>query len=280
VEDQIQNKIVFIYYEKLGIEVDEEIVDAGVGYTSGFYKITEPFVVDGKQNPAVVFIQAAPKFGENKGLAMGLVEDNIYHLNWYGYAREYPPATDEALVEYTSQLRYPDMADVLRKATRISPLYPYRDICSRRIRCDKCKNWPRNYLLIGDSMANYTPTYAQGMTFAALSADTLDKILSKSCNNVAKEYITQVSPILEGCWNAAVGEDLSVEGVKTNTATPPGAKFVSAYLGLVIKLMCDNKLPAVRQTVLRVINMVDPPYWVLSPHVSLRVLGLYLTQKK
>jgi len=260
---------------KIGIHVDEEIVDAGIGYCSAFYKFKEDVVVDGVTDPKFILIQPSPENGQNKGIAIGKMEGELYHLNWYAFNREYPPTTDEELFNYTKQLRYPEISEMLQKGERVTPLIPYRDVCSRRVRCDTCKEWPENYIILGDSMANYTPTYGQGMTFAALSALELDKLLDSSSTfqGLSKQYIKKVTPLLDLCWNASVGEDLCVPGVKFNCAAPPGHQFFHKYMSLFIQHVCETLDPPARTTFVKVMNMTLPPYYLLSPHIAIKVIG-------
>jgi len=261
--------------KKIGIHVDEEIVDAGIGYCSAFYKFKDTVVVDGIVEPKFVLLQTSPEHGENKGLAIGEMEGGVYHLNWYGFNKEYPPPTDEGVLEFSKQLRYSEIADLVVKGERISPLIPYRDVCSRRVRCDTCKDWPENYILLGDSVANYTPTYGQGMTFAALSAEALGDLLnnSSSLRGLSKKYIKRMNPILDLCWNASVGEDLCVPGVKFNCNAPPGHKFFHKYMSLIIQYSCENQARGVRTTLISVMNMIIPPYHLLAPHVAIGAFG-------
>jgi hypothetical protein len=105
----------------------------------------------------------------------------VYHFNWYGFCKQYPPTTDEQLVEWSKKLRSSDVVlNLLNKgiccyccledlcllnatvtAKRISPLIPYRDTKTARVRVDQCQKWPENYVLLGDSMAYFTPVYGQ-----------------------------------------------------------------------------------------------------------------------
>jgi len=260
--------------KKIGINVTEEIVDAGIGYCSAFYKFEEPITIDGVKDPRIIIIQTCPEQGENKGLAIGRMEGGIYHFNWYGFSKDYPAPTDEGVLEYSKHLRYQGIGDLLAKGKRISPIVPYRDVCSRRVRCDTSKDWPENYIILGDAMANYTPTFGQGMTFAALSAEALNDVLSESTDmkGLSKMYIKRVFPILDLCWNGSVGEDLCVPGVTFNCDGPPGYRFFHNYLNLLFQYVTENEAPRVRNTIVKVMNMVIPPYHLLSPPVAIRAI--------
>jgi len=269
----------FNLLKKIGIPIKEEFVDAGVGYCSALYQFESPFQFKGITKPGVVYIQASPDHGEYRGFIMGMIEDGIYHFNWYGFNKEYPPSTDLEIEEWSQGLRVPEIIEVIKKGKRITPLIPYRDVCSRRICCDQCPKWPENYVVLGDTMANFTPTYGQGMTFTTLSSVCLEEALYRfpvGLKGLSAYYNKKASAIMEICWAAASGEDLCVEGVKTNASPPPGYLFFHHYIGYINKLICDGTVPSVRITFTRVLNMLDPSYYVLAPHISLRVLRLYL----
>jgi len=259
-----------------GIEVAQDRVDAGVGYTSGFYKLDDP-IINGV-HAKIAYVQASPDHGEIRGVVMGELEDGLYHVNWYGYNKDYPPATDEGLIEYSRSLRVPEIVDIMKKATRVGPLIPFRNGCTERIRCERSQNWPENFIILGDSMAHFTPIYGQGMTFGALSAKILQKILSESSSlrGLPKKFFKEVQVPLELCWNAAAGEDMCVQGATSNVEPPKGFKFFHAYLGYALRLVCEEELPHVFRRIAGVMHMTLPPYHVLHPSISLRVLRYYL----
>lgn len=140
----------------------------------------------------------------------------MYHFNWYSYCKDYPPATDEELTAYTNRMRVSDASYWLSKATRVSPLVPYRNglkfFCffhsifaanSQKVCLDEIKNFPERYIMLGDCVAHFTPVYAQGMTFASLCNEELSSLILESDGNflgLSKKYNKAVMKHVDLCW--------------------------------------------------------------------------------
>jgi len=212
------------------------------------------------------------------------MENGLYHVNWYGYNKNYPPSNEDELLEFTRKIREPDVAvDFYSKAKRVTPLVPYRDVCTQRVRCEQYENWPENYILMGDSMANFTPLYAQGMTFAALSGEKLSKVLETQepghLKGFSKQYNKTVSPILELCWAMAAGEDFCVPGVQSNTKPPSGFWFMHNYVDYAIKAVCQTGDTKLHFHMMKLMQMMSPPQYMFHPRVVCAVLKMFIATK-
>jgi len=271
------------FLKKVGLDIEREHVDTGVGYLSAFYTFDEPPTRNGIP-VSIFYIQADPLGGHPIGFAAGQTEGGRYHLGWYGYNRNYPPSNEDELMDFTQKLRDPKPAvEFYSKAKRISPLTPYRDVVTQRVRCEQYPNWPENYILMGDSMANFTPVYAQGMTFAAMSGELLQNVLDYqqpgNIRGLAKAYIKAVTPLLDFCWAVAAGEEFCMPGVKSNTTPPKGFWFMHNYVDYAMKAIRISEDRKLHYLLINLIHMSYPPYYMFHPRILFWVLRMYLNDK-
>jgi hypothetical protein len=145
---------------------------------------------------------------------------------------------------------------------------PYTFPANLRRRYDKLKTFPDGYLIIGDALCSFNPIYGQGMTVAALEAQALDTCLAQNRDDLARDFFTKASKIVDMAWDAAVGTDLSypeVEGERT-----PFIRFINWYIGkLHIAAQTDAQVSI---AFLKVINMIAPPPSILHPRIVWRVI--------
>lgn len=166
------------------------------------------------------------------------------------------------------QLPMPDIYHVVKDAEPLGEPVAYRFSSSRRRRYDRLTAFPNRYVILGDALCSFNPIYGQGMTVAALEAQTLDSCLKEGKEVLAQRFFTESRGTIDLAWNAAVGTDLSyseVEGPRT-----PMIRFLNWYLS---KLhLAAQRDEQVSIAFLRVINMVAPPTTLLHPRIFARVM--------
>ena len=69
----------------------------------------------------------------------------------------YPPTDDEGFVEFANKLPNNLVADFLRSAEPISPIYGHRGSKTRRRDYGKMKSFPDGLVATGDASARLTP---------------------------------------------------------------------------------------------------------------------------
>lgn len=259
------------WLETLGYKrPQEEEVRIGMGYVSCYFR-RKPQHIPGLEG---IMMMATPP---DKRLGVLLAQDgNRWVLTVGDYLGEHTPTDARGFMEAVRQLPTKDIYQVVSDAEMLGEPVPYTFPANLRWRYDKLKTFPDRYLVIGDALCSFNPIYAQGMTVAALEAQALDECLAQNRGNLARDFFTKASEIIDIAWDAAVGTDLSypeVEGTRT-----PLLRFLNWYFGkLHIAAQTDAQVSI---AFLKVINMVAPPPSILHPGIVWRVIKGNLQQNQ
>ncbi|CAF1095091.1 unnamed protein product [Rotaria sordida] len=125
---------------------------------------------------------------------------------------EYPSNDSyENLLEWIKEKLDPECYSIFKSTKVCSPLVSYR----RAIDDRKCveqlgKKWPQNYVLLGDAICTFNPTYGQGMTHACRQARELRKIFQENCHklkDISHIFNRRASAITEECWLLSTTND-------------------------------------------------------------------------
>jgi flavin-dependent dehydrogenase len=120
-------------------------------------------------------------FPEPPHSALGLlvpVENDEWLIALGGRLEEKPPIDLEGFRSYAASLPIVEIADRVRDAEPVEPLRAYRVRSSTWWHYDGYADLPNRLIPIGDSIASYNPTFAQGMSVASGHAVTLRNTLA------------------------------------------------------------------------------------------------------
>ena len=123
--------------------------------------------------------------------------------------------------------------------------------------------------MVGDAVCSFNPVYAQGMTVAALEAETLGRCLSHGRHRLARRFFSGASRVIDAAWSMAVGDDLrnpTVEGRRTRAG-----RLLNWYLDRLLAGAQTN--PTVASAFLKAVGMQAPPASLLHPLTAARVLA-------
>jgi 2-polyprenyl-6-methoxyphenol hydroxylase-like FAD-dependent oxidoreductase len=159
----------------------------------------------------------------------------------------------------------------MRAAEPLSPIKTHRGTENRLRHFDRAKEFPENFLLLGDAVCAFNPVYGQGMTIAALGALTLRNTLREdaSLRGLSRRFQKRLAKVNKAPWLLATGEDYrypETEGHGASLMT----KFMHRYMNRVFELATQSV--EVRGVLLRAFSMLVPPTALFHPRVSLRVL--------
>jgi hypothetical protein len=210
---------------------------------------------------------------------------------------EYPPNDSyENLLEWVKEYLPIDYYLILKSTKLVSPLLPYRRAFDHRKYVELLgKKWPRNYILLGDSMCVFNPKNGQGMTHACRQARQLNKIFEKniSIQDISHIYNRQASSISEECWLSSTTNDWIVPTLKlikidqngirkiyqrTNDPTlnypqpeiPLFMQFLQWYTHWLIK--CAAQSGELTTAFLHVVFQEKTPYSLLKPKFFFKIL--------
>lgn len=186
-----------------------------------------------------------------------------------GMLGENPPADDEGMLEYARSLPAPEFAAVIEKAKPVSSPVKTRYPASVRRHYDKLGRRLEGFLAAGDALCSFNPVYGQGITIAALEALSLRDVLAAGTGaGLARRWYRAAGKLVASAWMMSAGGDLrypEIEGKRT-----PADGIFGAYMD---KLNAAASVDAkVATAFIRVANMLDSPYRLMSPGLVLRVL--------
>src|SRR5688572_32307198 len=103
------------------------------------------------------------------------------------------PAPEDlgGFIEFARTLAAPYIYEVIRDAKPLSEAASARFPATVRRRYDKLRRFPEGYLVFGDAIASFNPSYAQGMSVAALEAVELAHTLTENRGRLAREFFAR-----------------------------------------------------------------------------------------
>jgi 2-polyprenyl-6-methoxyphenol hydroxylase-like FAD-dependent oxidoreductase len=256
------------WFRALGYDTPpESTVYAHIGYATRWYDMPV-----GKYDWKVLFISGRPAEGITRGGAIFEMEGNRWVATLGGLNRDYPPTDDDGFLAYAAKLASPTVAEALKDAKPISPIYGYRIDGNRLRHYEKLKRLPENYVIVGDALCSFNPIYGQGMTVAALQALALVKALAgrdrSNLAGFAAAFQAQAAHMLRDPWLLATGEDMrypGTEGQKPDMVS----RFMQRYVDQVLRTLPDDEV--LTRAFIEVSNLTRPPTALLTPQMFLRV---------
>ena len=197
------------WLQESGYEAPEEThVNAFVGYATRWFDVPETY------QPELCSIAIGPDLGagNTRAGAMFFVEGNQAVVTLQGTNKDYPPTDDEGYLAFAKSLQAPYLYDFIKEAKPISPISGYQRTKNRIRHYEKLRRRPENFIVMGDAYCCFNPVYGQGMTTAALEADTLRELLKRySVNHLdgfAANFQKAISKVIQSPWMMATSEDL------------------------------------------------------------------------
>ncbi|MET7761412.1 hydroxylase [Streptomyces sp. NPDC005393] len=243
----------------------EEVVDAGIGYSTQMLRPTEPFDM-------AVVVQPRPDCP--RGAAWAPVEGGNWLLTLSGARGQHPPTDGSAVLAFVESLGEPHLVDNLRTSDAVSPPHGFRDTFNRRRHYDAPGGVPEGYLAVSDAACTFNPIYGQGMSVAALSGLALREALADGGLRPGFAPTAQraVARASDTAWLTAVGADRPY--AQDTDATPPGLaeRMQTWYFGRLVDRAAID--PVVGAAFRDITHLAAGPSRLLSPVVALRTILL------
>ncbi len=152
---------------------------------------------------------------EIRGSTLVKVENNRWMLTLAGYHHDHPPADIEGFLEFARTLPKSDIYDAVKDAKIVSPISLHKFPHGHWREYGKLTRFPLGLLPVGDTNASLNPLFGQGMSAAALSAQSLGQLfrgLNSSPSDGDLEqlkdgYFQGLNKILKTPWDLALGQD-------------------------------------------------------------------------
>lgn len=189
------------WLRRLGVDVGEpEIVEARLGYACRTYRGAVPL-------QAGVLLGPSP---DNPAGGTALpIEDGRWLICAAGYGERRPGREPDGFEPYLDSLSDPALADLARCLDAESDVALHRQTGNRRHGYGRARDWPPGLLVVGDALCAFNPIYGQGITVAALQAESLADAFGHGDPDLARtrRLQGQVSRLVEVPWLVATTED-------------------------------------------------------------------------
>ncbi|WP_203897620.1 FAD-dependent oxidoreductase [Virgisporangium aliadipatigenens] len=239
-----------------------ERLQADVVYVTRQYRST-PEQFDGRHGALVV-----PFPGMPRGAAVMRQEGNRWGITLFGLVGEDPPTDTEGMLMFAKSLPVPDVADLLAEVEPLGDAVKMRYPASVRRRFEKQSRHPEGFLVTGDALCGFNPTYGQGMSVAAMEAKLLRELVPAGTAGLPARFYRGAAKIIDGAWMLAAGGDLrfpEVEGAR-GTADRVLSRYLDRYR---IAASVD---PVLGRTFIEVAHMLAPATAMVAPGHVVRVL--------
>ncbi|MBK8905386.1 MAG: FAD-dependent monooxygenase [Anaerolineaceae bacterium] len=254
------------WLKELGYDpAPESEVRVDVGYATRVYR-RDP--ADKRGTDWILVTPEAPK--ENRFGGLFPVEGDRWICSMGGWLGDHAPLDEAAFLEFARSLPAPDIYNIISQAEPISEIIPHKFPYSLRRHYEKLHRFPAGYLLLGDAISSFNPTYGQGMTSAALQAAELDALLARrpALEGIARPFFKRAAKVIDVPWQLAVGEDFRFP--QTTGPKPPGTDFINRYVAKVHRATLHDEV--VGEAFLKVMNLMAPPPSLFHPRILWRVL--------
>jgi 2-polyprenyl-6-methoxyphenol hydroxylase-like FAD-dependent oxidoreductase len=202
--------------------------------------------------------------------AMFPIEGDRWLVSIGGWHRDRSPISESGFLELVRSLPSPDIYDIISQSEPLGEIVPYKFPFSLRRHYERLRRFPTGYLVLGDAISSFNPTYGQGMTVAALAAVELDRLFTAQISpaHLAQTFFQQMGRIIDAPWQLAVGEDFRFP--QTTGIKPFGTDFINLYVTQIHRASLRDVV--VGAAFLRVMNLIAPPLSLVHPQILWRVL--------
>lgn len=262
------------WLKELGYQpAPESEVRIDVGYATRVYQRNP---ADPRGTDWILVTPEAPK--ENRFGALFPIEGDRWICSMGGWLGDHAPLDEASFLEFARSLPVPDIYNLISQAEPVSDIVPHKFPFSLRRHYEKLRRFPAGYLVLGDAISSFNPTYGQGMTSAAMQAAELDALLGKqqSLVGLALAFFKRAGKVIDTPWQLAVGEDFRFP--QTTGPKPPGIDFVNRYVAKVHRATLHDEV--VGEAFLKVMNLMAPPPSLFHPRIVWRVLRGQRSSKK
>lgn len=261
------------WLEALGYPVPPETkIDAHLGYASRIFRRPAGFRAGWKGT----YVQVAPP-EDTRGGVLFPIEGDRWLLTLVGGDRDYPPTDEAGFMDFARSLRDSTIHEAITDAEPITPIRHYRATENRRRHYEKLPRMPRNFFVTGDAACAFNPVYGQGMTTAALGAETLDECLRDwGVAGASKRFQKKLAKVNSAPWTLATGEDYRYRGTAGGRPDVT-TRFMHQYMDRVMEV--STRDARVRLALLEAFNLIKPPTALFHPAIVAKVLRQTATRR-
>ncbi|MBI3799127.1 MAG: 2-polyprenyl-6-methoxyphenol hydroxylase-like oxidoreductase [Deltaproteobacteria bacterium] len=258
------------WFRALGVEPPQEsVVDSFSGYSSRWFKAPDPSRWPREWWWKGIWIDLKAPEHMLAGVLFPL-EQGRWLVTLGGVAKHYPPSDEAEFMAALETLRSPVLAETVRLAEPISPVYSNRAMANRFRHYDRWQGRLDSFIAVGDAACAFNPVYGQGMTTGTVSATILADCLKKygPLNpELARHFFRAQGRFQTSPWMLATGADFRFP--ETEGRRPAGGKLFSPYFDTLFQAGRDDLV--LHRRVGEVLNMLKSPSAFFEPAIMARV---------
>lgn len=241
----------------------EMLVKSDVAYTSRVYP-RRPGDIGGARFAVVTTVPPVAR-----GAALLAIEGERWHLTLFGLVGDAAPPDEEGFRAYAASLPTGDILGIVASRAPIGETARYGMPGSRRRFYERLDRFPDGFLVFGDAICSFNPTFGQGMTVAAAQAVALRTVLAQGRAGLGLRFFRVAGKLVDSPWRIAASADWRFDRVPGERAR--GTGIVNAWLDRVH--LAAHSDPLVALAFHRVANLYRAPTSLFAPSVVLRVVA-------
>ncbi|MGQ8872374.1 FAD-dependent oxidoreductase [Paenibacillus sp. TSA_86.1] len=224
------------WLNQIGLSVPEpEVLKVSLGYSTRYYKIKSPIPNE------LVMSDSDPGQGIRASIFMR-TEDDIAGIILFNAGGEVYPSTQPE--EFQEQIKHLFASDkIVKLMEQLEPLHGprgYRISESVRQHFELMEDWPSGLLVLGDAFCSFDPIHGQGITVAAIEAETIGKCLEAQRMHpdppFEREVLHRMQKAIEPAWWLSSVADMRWKGVEHGGSFElKGVNFAQKYINLFTK---------------------------------------------
>lgn len=251
------------WLQNLGYATPEaERLHISLGYSTRHYKVPE----DIHAAWSTIVNEGDPSRGIGTAV-FNPIENQIAEVVLYRAGGDSYPTTNHQLYDQEAQNLFgATIGDLLQQLEPVSNPRGYRIEECLRQHFEQMEDWPSGLLVLGDAFCSFDPIFGQGMTVAAIQADTLDQCLQSMQNGVLLEEgferfaLLKIQSAIEPAWWLSAAADLRWPGVTyEGHLTAQGFSFAQRLFDICQELAYDHNDMAVFEQYMMVTGLFASP---------------------
>jgi flavin-dependent dehydrogenase len=247
--------------------VKEQQVEVGLAYVSGVFELPPE-----RQSKAAVIVCHLPPHNRRCGFVFP-IEGNRVLITLAGYHGEHAPTDLAGFRAWARGLLRPDVAEVIQHGSLIGELRRFNYPTQVRRCYGAMLRLPNNYLVVGDAMCSFDPTFGQGMSVAALQADALTQLRP---GMPTRRWQRKLSRMTMLPFSMTANE--AHRWAETTGWQPPLARLQRWYIARVFEAACTDA--AVYRRLLEVMHFLTPAADLFTPRIMARLLAVHRESKR
>lgn len=261
----------------LGYNLAEpERLKTALGYTTAYYR-SSSVAANGR---GLVGIDPQPARGLGAGAIIPVENDTTMALLFYA-GGQYPSTDAAGFKQGLSQLGGTVLAEMLQDAEMTVEPRGYRMPECVRQHYELVEQWPAGLLAVGDAFCYFDPIYGQGMTVAAIEAETLAQCLSEQRSQPRPDFerytLQRMQETVEPAWWLSAVSDLRWSGVEyVGPLSMKGFTFAQKFFDFYLKSAYQQmaQRPELFQLNIVVNGLLMSPRQIINPQMIASLFAL------